>query len=187
MVLILNIIKLRIVNTKAIIMAIISILFYILIDFVEILYEVTIINDKVIQNVLLVIFVIFLWVAINKKFKSSVVIMIFITMIIGFNMLFDKFADFNYESFQYNSPNGSNTLVIKEGSWLLGTDIKAYERLNLLVMREIKGVNFNVDDGYRPFQNGDVEIEWSNEYTCMISYYDLAGNQKWKNAIVEFK
>ncbi len=83
-----------------------------------------------------------------------------------------------YSTYPYYSPQKTNTLIVKEGPWG-GGRIDVFYKTNLLFMKPIKDVYIAADDGYRPFMNGNVEIEWLNEDVCIISYLDWLGDDLW--------
>ncbi len=111
---------------------------------------------------------IYLFLMLSKKWKKALIV--FATgLILLIYTFFYQLSQSDSKYFYFNSPNGVNTLVVEENSWLLAGWSDFYIKKNLLFVKVIDN-KITTDDGYRPFTNGDYKLSWINEDKIKITY-----------------
>lgn len=76
----------------------------------------------------------------------------------------------------YHSPNQQDTIVIKEEAFLLAGYGSMYVKENAFFMKRVEG--YSTDDGYRPFQNDDYQLEWGEDEVTVTYGFGSMGIQK---------
>jgi len=76
----------------------------------------------------------------------------------------------------YHSPNQQDTIVIKEEAFLLAGYGSIYVKENAFFMKRAEG--YSTDDGYRPFQNDDYQLEWGEDEVTVTYGFGSMGVQK---------
>ena len=77
--------------------------------------------------------------------------------------------------YHFTSPQGQNTVVVREQSALLSQGwAKVYKREYGVLLMPL-GEAVGTDDKYHPFSQGQYRIEWQDEDSAAIYYYDGHG------------
>ena len=76
----------------------------------------------------------------------------------------------------YHSPNQQDTIVIKEEAFLLAGYGSIYVKENAFFMK--RAGDYTTDDGYRPFQNDDYQLEWGEDEVTVTYGFGSMGVQK---------
>ena len=150
----------------------IQICLYVLKDYYDIWLLIGNINQNTIGFGLRVLSVILLciWVLLMFSRKWKKVLAVVMSGVILFVCTFYyTFSQCDPKYFYFNSPNGVDTIVVEEESWLLGGWSNFYLRKNLFFIKDLKQ-SISTDDGYRPFTNGDYNMLWVDSNSVEISY-----------------
>jgi hypothetical protein len=95
--------------------------------------------------------------------------------------------DIDYTEYHFVSPNNSNTLIIREGAFLLGADIRVYEKKYLMFRKEFENSPYiSTDDGYEPFKAGKYSLDWTSENEVTLNYYTNLGKGSWETIHITF-
>ena len=79
--------------------------------------------------------------------------------------------------YRFISPQGSNTLVIREKSALVSSGQAELYRKEGIFLRRLEG-NISAFDSYQPFAQGQYHLEWVDEETVLLAYYNGHGYQQ---------
>lgn len=133
--------------------------------------------------VLLILALILLYV--HKSWIKILAIIIAVCAIVVFYSDIYGFGSEDPKYYYFNSPDGTNTLIVEEKAWLLGGWSNFYVKENSLFIR---GINQGIttDDGYRPFSFDDYELSWIDNNTVKLSYGYGERNIK-KTEIIKLK
>ena len=116
----------------------------------------------------LILLSVYLVLIISKKWNKILIVLatgLILLIYSSINLFFQ--SDSKY--FYFKSPNGANTLVVEENSWLLAGWSNLYIKKNFLF---VKGIDTKIltDDGYRSFSNNSYNLSWINENKLSITY-----------------
>lgn len=77
--------------------------------------------------------------------------------------------------YHFTSPGGESTLVVREKSALLSLGwAETYTREYAVMLKPLE-VKIGTDDNYQPFAHGQYRIEWADENSASVYYYDGHG------------
>ncbi len=118
--------------------------------------------------VILLIIIVFVFILFDKLWLKGVCILgvIAISLYMIFTMIY---GSSNPKCFYFSSPKGSNTLIIEENSWSLGSWCDFYEEKGLFFASDMDK-SIKMENGYRPFSRGDYKVTWESESKISIQY-----------------
>ncbi len=118
--------------------------------------------------VILLIIIVFVFILFDKLWLKGVCIIgvIAISLYMIFTMIY---GSSNPKCFYFSSPKGSNTLIIEENSWSLGSWCDFYEEKGLFFASDMDK-SIKMENGYRPFSRGDYKVTWESESKISIQY-----------------
>ena len=129
------------------------------------------INQSIINSILYILIIISITVTFYQNLKkfskylllfmasACIVVILFVTSIIN--------SDKDY--FYFESPNKSYTLIVEENAFLLSGWSNFYEKKGIFFIKNIKK-QITTDDGYKPFSDGNYDVNWINENSVKINY-----------------
>ena len=80
--------------------------------------------------------------------------------------------------YEFYSPDNKHSLVVRESTFLLLSDIHPYERTSPLLVRELElEANLTTDDGYPSITKGDYKISWDGDVVTLS--IDVNQNAMW--------
>lgn len=131
-----------------------------------------------------IIFLIVSLIQSSKKYKIIVIPSIGIFVIV--TLLSCIMFQIDYTEYSFESPNKSNTLIIREGAFLLGADITVYEKKYIFFMKELNDLPYmlSTDDGYEPFKEGQYKVKWISENDVELEYYTNLNGGHWEKALL---
>ena len=128
------------------------------------------------------------WKKYSKKIIKIIIIIGWIGLILAF--LFGSFVVLLNHSVtkyhEFSSPDKRYTLIVRESSFLLLSEISLYERKNPFFIEKIKNSNVGTDDGYTPISQGSYWIKW-NKNTVTLAIDGNWNNQSWTTIKVIFE
>lgn len=165
----------NIANKKIIVILLMSLLvriaFFILNEEFEIYLLIGSINQSVVNLLLNILIIILISMLLNHKFHGwKKYLLNFFAVILAF--IFITIYAFNCDDtyyFYFKAPDGTNTLVVEEGSFLLAGWSNFYERKSTFFIKDLKE-QINTDDGYRPFSDGHYTLDWIDDTTIDLRY-----------------
>jgi hypothetical protein len=118
--------------------------------------------------VLLIIIIIFVFILFDKLWLKGVCILgvIAINLYMIFTLIY---GSTNPKCFYINSPKGSNTLIVEENAWSLGSWCDFYSEKGSFFARDLDK-SIDTENGYRPFTKGDYKVTWESESKINIQY-----------------
>lgn len=70
--------------------------------------------------------------------------------------------------YEFYAPDNKHSLVVRESTFLLSSDIHPYERTSPLLVRELElEANLTPDDGYPSITKGDYKISWDGDVVTL--------------------
>lgn len=133
-----------------------------------------------------IIFLIFSLIQSSKKYKIIIISLICSLVIV--NLLSCIMFQIDYTEYSFESPNKSNTLIIREGAFLLGADITVYEKKFIIFRKEINDLPYllSTEDGYEPFREGQYKVKWISENDVELEYYTNLNGGHWEKVLLIF-
>ncbi|MBU5438746.1 hypothetical protein KQI42_12030 [Tissierella sp. MSJ-40] len=140
------------------------------------------IYTPIILNIMILIlcFTVYTFSNINNKRIIVVISIIFIL-----NSTFYIISNLGTKEYKFKSPNMTTTLVVTENSFLLNTNINVFQKRYVIFKEKVKN-NVRADDGYKPFENKEYEIQWLSEKELII-HNSFEGGDKWISSRVNLK
>lgn len=80
--------------------------------------------------------------------------------------------------YYFHSPQKTGTVVIREKSALVSSGWADIYSLEYGIFKKKLDVQVGTDDNYQPFAHGQYRIEWLDETTMQLEYYNGHGYQK---------
>ena len=78
---------------------------------------------------------------------------------------------------EFDSPNHKHSLVVREYTFLLLSDIQLYERTSPIMIRKLN-VDLSPDDGFAPITNGAYKLSWDGDVVTLS--VDLNQGGQWE-------
>lgn len=109
-----------------------------------------------------------LFLILTKKWMKTVVVILCLVLLLYICAFNGGLWESDKKYFCFDSPDKKNTLIIEECSWLLGGWSNCYIEVKPKLLKKLDS-DIVIDDGYRPFSNGDYKIKWGAD-NILISY-----------------
>lgn len=76
--------------------------------------------------------------------------------------------------YEFYSPNHKHSVVVRESTLLLLSDIRPYERTSPILVRELE-VDLSTDDGFPSISRGDYKVFWNRDVVTLDVYTNYNG------------